>query len=236
MSRSPWLAALTNPINLLMLAASLAAGLISAWWLFPLGLLFWFVMLLKMAYDPALRINQMIQDRNGLPQRFEAPFNRIEKTQVSLYNALSSTKPPVRHTFEPLQSVVNELVEHTYQLCVQMTPMENYRQVNSNSNPENDLTQLDRLIATMDDPAAKKGYDNARQALQDKVNQNKATNDRLSRLDALLVSISSEMDGLIADSVRVQAMRIQDIQEQIPGLVNKVKDQINQLQTFEKQS
>jgi hypothetical protein len=235
MNRSPWLLALTHPLNMIMLVAAFAAGLISAWWLFPLGLLLWFVMLLKIALDPALRINQMIQDRSGLPQRFETPFSHIEKSQVSLFNALSSAKSPVKQAFEPLQVAVNELVDHTYQLCTQMTPLENYQQVNSNSNPETELNQLDRLIATLDDPAAKKGYDTARQALLDKVNQKKGANDRLSQMDALLISISSDMDNLMADTARAQAMRLADIQQQIPGMVEKVKGLINQLQVFEQQ-
>jgi len=235
MNRSPWLLALSHPINILMLVTAVAAGLISAWWLFPLGLLFWLIMLLKIALDPALRINQMIQERDGLPQRFEKPFSRIEKSQVSLFNTLSSAKSPVKQAFEPLQTAVNELVEHTYQLCGQMTPLENYQQVNSNSNPENELNQLDRLIATLDDPAAKKGYDAARQALQEKVNQKKGASDRLSQMDALLISISSDMDNLMADTARVQAMRVADIQQQIPGMVEKVKGLVNQLQAFEQQ-
>ena len=235
MNRSPWLLALTHPFNMIMLVAVFAAGLVSAWWLFPLGLLLWFAMLLKIALDPALRINQMIQDRDGLPQRFEGPFSRIEKIQVSLFNALSSAKSPVKQAFEPLQSAISELVDHTYQICRQMTPMENYQQVNSNSNPETELNQLDRLIATLDDPAAKKGYDTARQALVDKVNQKKGARDRLSQMDALLISISTEMDSLVADAARIQAMKVQDIQQQIPGMVEKVKKLVAQLQTFEQQ-
>lgn len=234
MNRSPWLLALTHPINLLMLAVVVAAGLISAWWLFPLGLIFWSIMLLKIGFDPALRINQMIQERNGLPQRFEIPFNRVEKTQVSLYNTLSSAKSPVKQAFEPLQLAVNDLVDHTYQLCVQMTPLENYQQVNEHySDPETELNQLDRLIAALDDPTAKKGYDNARQALQEKARQKKSTNDRLNQMDSLLISISTEMDSLMAEVARVQAMKLENIQQQIPSLVEKVKSQVAQLQAYE---
>jgi hypothetical protein len=235
MNRPPWLLALTQPINILMLVAAVLAGLISAWWLFPVGLLFWFIMLLKTALDPAFRINQMIQERNGLPQRFEVPFNRIEKMQVSLFNTLSSVNSPIKRAFEPLQLTVDDLVNHTYELCKQMTPLENYQLVNQNPNPESELNQLDRLIAALDDPAAKKSYDNARQALVDKVNQKKAANDRLTQMDALLASISTEMDTLMADVAHVQVMGIQDIQQNIPAMVAKVKNQINALQTYEQQ-
>ncbi|MDR3578006.1 MAG: hypothetical protein P4L50_29425 [Anaerolineaceae bacterium] len=235
MNRSPWLLAFINPINILMLVAAVAAGLIAAWWLFPEGLLFWLGMMIKIATDPSVRINQKIQERSGLPQRFEKVFNRIEKSQVSLYNSLSPAKPPVKKTFAPIQAAVNDLVEHTYQLCVKMTPMENYQQVNASSNPENELGQLDRLVDTIDDPSAKKGYDAARQKLQEKVNQKKAADDRLSQTDALLISISTGLENLMAEVVRLQAMKVEDIKQQIPGLVEKMKTQMNQVQAFEQQ-
>jgi hypothetical protein len=236
MHRSPWFIAFTHPINLFMLVITVAAGLISAWWLFPLGLIFWLVMVLKMAFDPALRINQMIQERNSLPQRFETVFNRIEKAQISLYNSLYPAKSQVKRAFEPLQRVVNDLVDHTYQLCVQMTPLENYQQVNGNSNPENELNQLDRLIATLGEPVEKTGYASARQALAEKVNQKKATQERLSQMDALLLRISAELESMMADGARVQTMKLEDIQQQVPGMVGKAQELMGELQTFGQKS
>ena len=47
--RSPFLTALLHPLNLAVLVLSVLAGLVAAWWLFPLGLLFWLVMVTAVA-------------------------------------------------------------------------------------------------------------------------------------------------------------------------------------------
>jgi hypothetical protein len=51
--RSPLLTALFHPLNLTTLAVAVAAGLCAAWWLFPLGLLVWLIMVVGVARDPA---------------------------------------------------------------------------------------------------------------------------------------------------------------------------------------
>ena len=42
--RSPWLQALTDRMNLIMLGLAIVSGLLAAWWLLPIGLLIWLVM------------------------------------------------------------------------------------------------------------------------------------------------------------------------------------------------
>lgn len=233
MPTSPWSHALFNPLNILMLGASMAAGLISAWWLFPIGLVFWLIMVLKIAYDPALRINHAIQAHSGLPQRFEIPFNRIEKAQVKLFNSLSSQKPLIKKAFQPLQMAVNDLVDQTYQLCVQMTPMVNLLQANSSPSPENELEQLDRLIDALANPAAQKGYERARQALQEKVEQRRTIDEQLGQVDAFLIHLTTEMESLLINMARLQTMDAAVISQQIQDTVDEVRKEIQQIQTLQ---
>jgi len=51
----PYLDALRHPLNLAVLALAVAAGLCSAWWLFPVGLVVWGIMVVVHAHDLALR-------------------------------------------------------------------------------------------------------------------------------------------------------------------------------------
>jgi len=51
----PYLDALRHPLNLAVLVLAVAAGLFSAWWLFPVGLMVWGIMVVVHANDPALR-------------------------------------------------------------------------------------------------------------------------------------------------------------------------------------
>ncbi len=72
---------------------SVFAGLVSAWWLFPAGLLIWLIMVVTITRDPALRINHEMQSRTPLAQRFQVYFNRVERAQIGVFNSLSSTIP-----------------------------------------------------------------------------------------------------------------------------------------------
>ena len=44
MMKSPIVVALIHPLNILMAGLAVFAGLVSAWWLFPIGAIFWLVM------------------------------------------------------------------------------------------------------------------------------------------------------------------------------------------------
>ena len=100
--RSPFLTALFHPLNILMLALSALAGLIAAWWLFPLGLLFWLVMVIAVARDPSLRISHQLHQREPLAQRFQRYFDRIERSQVGVFNSLSSAPARTRRALQPV--------------------------------------------------------------------------------------------------------------------------------------
>jgi hypothetical protein len=102
--RSPVVTALAHPLNLLMLMTSAVAGLISAWWLFPVGLLFWLIMVVMVARDPALKLNVEKGRRTSLAQRFQRYFDRIERAQVSVFNGLSHASPEVKRAMQPVQN------------------------------------------------------------------------------------------------------------------------------------
>ncbi|NDJ52516.1 MAG: hypothetical protein GYB68_05435, partial [Chloroflexi bacterium] len=80
--QSPFVVALAHPLNLAMLGVSLVSGLIAAWWLFPIGLLLWLVMVYTVSRSPALQLNFQMSSRDPLAQRFQKYFDRIQRTQV----------------------------------------------------------------------------------------------------------------------------------------------------------
>ena len=61
--RSPILSSLFHPLNIAMAGLAFFAGLVAAWWLFPIGLLLWVVMVVVVSRDRALRFNHQIQQR-----------------------------------------------------------------------------------------------------------------------------------------------------------------------------
>jgi hypothetical protein len=126
MMRSPVLIVFLNPLHLATLALAVAFGLCAAWWLFPVGLVVWASMFVLAYRDPALQLDQIVQSRSPLAQRFQKPFDQIQRAQVSLFNNLRPARPKVRQSLQPLQESINRLTEQAYHLCLQMSALQNY--------------------------------------------------------------------------------------------------------------
>jgi len=235
-NRSPWLTALINPLNLAMLALALAAGLCAAWWLFPLGLVVWVVMVLAIARDPSLVISATMDSRAPLAARFQAPFDRIERSQVSLFNTLASADPRIRGSFRQVQAETDTLVNQAYLLCQRMSALENYRLVTqSGGNLDDQLKGLQAQVAAATDPMVKKEYEQSLAALQDRVSKLHATQTQLDRVEAQLSSLSSQMDSALTEVVRIQSLGPSVAAGQAAALAQTLHKQALDLESFQKE-
>ena len=147
-NRSPFLSALFHPLNLSMLALTAAAGLCSAWWLAPVGFVFWLIMVTIVARDPGLQINFTRQSREPLAQRFQTRFDRLDRARASIFNSLQGVSPAFRRNIQPVQDILEELVEHAYQLCLNLTAMDNNFNVQKISNNfDDDIETMQKNIS-----------------------------------------------------------------------------------------
>ncbi|HVN54970.1 MAG TPA: hypothetical protein VMT46_11620 [Anaerolineaceae bacterium] len=235
MQTSPWFSALFNPLNLLMLVVSIAAGLLAAWWLFPVGLVLWAIMVVSIAREPATVLNQTVQSRMALPQRFQTSFNRIEKSQINLFNTISGCEPGTRRALQPLRSQVDELVNQAYRLCQRMTPLENYciLTTQSTANSESQLNDLSYKIQSATDPLVKRESEEAYAALNDRLKKLKEASTILDRVEAQLISLANELEATLADVIRFQSLGSRTASQQAPQLVARIKSQIEQLHQFD---
>jgi chromosome segregation ATPase len=235
-NRSPWLTALINPLNVAMLALAVAAGLCSAWWLFPLGLLLWVVMILAVARDPSLVMSSSMESRAPLAARFQTPFDRIERSQVSLFNTLASADPRIRSSFRPVQAETDNLVNQAYLLCQRMSALENYRLVTQSSGDlDGQLKQLQGQVDAATDPMVKREYQQSLAALQDRVTQLHTTQTQLDRVEAQLSSLSSQMDAALTEVVRIQSLGPAVGAGQAAALAQTLHKQAQDLEAFQKE-
>ena len=234
--RSPLLTALINPLNLAMLGLSLAAGLCSAWWLLPLGLVLWMVMFLVVARDPSLVISATMDAREPLAARFQAPFDRIERSQVSLFNTLASADPRIRNSFRQVQAEVDALVNQTYLLCQRMSALENYRLVTASiGNLDADLKRVQGQAAAATDAMVKREYEQSLAALQDRVTKLHTTETQLDRVEAQLSSLASEMDAALTEVVRIQSLGPDVAASHAAALAQTLHKQTDGLVAFQKE-
>jgi hypothetical protein len=235
--RSPIITALFHPLNIAMAGLAVFAGLVSAWWLFPVGLLFWLLMIITVSRDRALRFNHQMQQRSPLAQRFQRYFDRIERAQVSIFNTLSTAPPRMQRALQPIQHEVDALTSEAYALCQRMTTLENYRVV-SQSQPDlsSDLDHINTLIEQTDDPQVLEDYEESRRALHGRLTKLGEVSVQLDRLEAQLMSLANEMDGVVTEVVRLQAAGPDKASAEASALAARLRKETAQLCAFEEQA
>jgi hypothetical protein len=235
--RSPLLTALLHPLNIVMAGLSLFAGLVSAWWLFPVGVLFWIVMVVMVSRDRALRFNAKMQRREPLAQRFQPYFDRVERAQVSIFNTLSASPSRMQRAFKPIQNEVDKLSHDAYALCRRMTALENYRLVSqSQSNFTIDLDRLSKLVEDRENPVLGQDHVDSQRALQERPATLQDVATQLNRVEAYLLSLANEMDGVLTELVRLQAAGPDMAEAQVSIVVRRLQEKVEQLRVFERQA
>ena len=231
--RSPWLIGLFHPLNIVMLAAAALAGLVAAWWLFPVGLVFWLVMVVSVARAPALRLNYQMETRAPVAGRFQSRLDKIQKAQVRLFNAMESASPEMRRLMQPVQDAIGKLTDQAYLLALRLTPQENYRITsNAASDMRNEIdTYTKAQTLTQDEPTRRK-YQESIDAVNEKLARLQEVTTQLERADALLDSLANDLDVLLAEVSQIQSMDSKAASEGIPPLLSKLQTEANDLQAF----
>ena len=235
MNRSPLLLALLNPVNLSMLALTVAAGLCSAWWLAPFGLVFWMIMVFVIARDPGLQMTFSRQNRQPLAQRFQTRFDRLDRARFSIFNAMAqSSSPGLQKTVEPVQTPLDELVDHAHQLSLRLTAMDNNFSVQQvTSNFDDDIAKMQKSIKETADPAARKEFESTLQSLQARQAQLKAIGALLSRFEAQLTGTNSAVDGVVSSVASFQGRDGKQVEGKFPALLEVIQTEQNELKQFD---
>lgn len=234
--RSPWVAALVNPLNLAMLGLAVGAGLLSAWWLFPIGLVLWAVMVSAQALDPRQRLALTFEARGnaGLAQRFQTYFDRLERLQAAFYRSLAEASGRNRRRLEPLRGEVDGLVEQVYELGQRMTALENQRLVEqANADTQQDLVRINELIAASNDAMAKREYEQSRQSLEQRQTELQRSALQLDRFEALLTSVRQELERVQTEVVGLHAARGNEAEQKLPALLKAIQQERSDLTAFD---
>jgi hypothetical protein len=233
-NRPPLLTALLNPLNLSMLALTAAAGLCSAWWLAPVGLLFWLIMVIVIARDPGVQITFSRQSREPLAQRYQTRFDRLDRARVSILNSLQGKSPAFQRAVEPIQTALADLVEHAYQLSLRMSALDNnfsVQQISGNFN--DDIAKMQKSISEAMNPADRKEFEQTLESLKTRQTQLKSVSTLLSRFEAQLTGTNSAVDGVVTSLISLQGRSSKGVDEMIPSLLKVIETEQDELKQFD---
>ena len=233
-NRPPLLTSILHPLNLSMLALTVAAGLCSAWWLAPVGFVFWLIMVAIVARDPGLQMTFTRQSREPLAQRFQTRFDRLDRARISIFNSLQGVPPSFRKAVEPVQDTLEELVEHAYQLCLNLTAVDNNFAVQKLSNNfDNDIEKMQENIRSASDSSAKKEYEETLNSLQTRKTQMKNIETLLSRFEAQLTGTNSAVDSVVTGIVGLKGRDAKQVEAKIPQLLQILQTEQTELKQFD---
>ena len=235
MIRSPLQTALFHPVNLAMLAMIAAAGLCSAWWLAPIGLVFWLIMVWVIVRNPALQLNFSRQNRLPLSMRFQARFERLDRARISVYNAMRRyNSPPLQRAVEPIQSALDEMVDHAYQLSLRFSALDNnfVLQRLSNNLPD-EIAKMQKNIESASDDTSRSEYNVALQSLISRQNQIKEVGTLLERFEAQITGANSAVDSVVTNVVSFQGRSPKLVAEKIPALLQLIQNEQDKLIQFD---
>ncbi|MEW6402230.1 MAG: hypothetical protein AB1649_10550 [Chloroflexota bacterium] len=233
-NRPPFLTALLHPLNLAMLALTVAAGLCSAWWLAPIGFVFWLVMVIVVARDPGIQITFTRQSREPLAQRYQVRFDRLDRARISIFNSLKGVNPAFRRTVEPVQSRLDDLVEHAYQLSLQMSAQDNNFAVQRLSNTfDDDIASMEKNLKETSDTSSHREFEATLKSLQERKAQLKKMGVLLDRFEAQLTGTNNAVDSVVSGIVSLKGRGAQSVEEKIPSLQKILETEQEELKQFD---
>lgn len=232
-NRPPLLTALLNPVNLAMLALTVAAGLCSAWWLAPVGFLFWMVMVVVIARDPGVQITFTRQSRQPLSQRYQTRFDRLDRARISIFNAMQGVSPAFQRIIEPLQSGLDDLVEHAYQLSLQMTALDNNFAIQRLNNFDDDIARMEKVLNQTENPSSRREFEETLKSLQERKTQLKNIAVLLDRFEAQLTGTNNAVDGVVTNIISLKGRSAENVKEKVPVLIKVIETEQEELKQFD---
>lgn len=235
-NRPPIVAALLHPLNLAMLVLVIVAGLCSAWWLSPVGLVLWGIMVMTIARDPALQIRFSRQLRQPLAQRFQNRFDRLDRARISIFNYLQGVSPALRRHLQPVQDALDELVDHAYQLCLNMTALDNELAVQKlTSHFDSDIEAMQKNLANAANDQERKEFEEALRSLQARKAQLKKVETLLARFEAQLTGTNNAVDGVVTAIASLRGRDPAQAGEKVSALLQALQAEQAELQQFDEE-
>jgi hypothetical protein len=137
---------------------------------------------------------------------------------------------------QPIQDEVDALTGQVYALCQRLTTLENYRVVTeSQRDLAGDLSRIDDALKRTTDPVIRREYEGSRESIQERLDRQHTVKVLLDRVEAQLLGLANELDGLVTEVIRLQAMVPGDAALHVAGLVDSLRQQSAQIVDFERE-
>jgi DNA repair exonuclease SbcCD ATPase subunit len=224
-----------RPLALLVLVGAIAAGLTVAWWLLPLGLLAYAIVVFLSARDPELIALSQRPARPRLSSpTFRAQLDAIERTQQEIARSAAQAGGPLQRLLTPIGDQARDLVQQAYTLCDKGQVIERYL---AGSNPralQDQINTTDQRLSTTQDAYTRQQLQEARDALTERQQNARDLETYIGRILAQLQNISASLDNVLAETVRLRTADAVSADTATNQVAQRLSDLKNDMDAFQR--
>jgi chromosome segregation ATPase len=190
-----------------VLVCAVLAGLLVYWWLLPLGLLVYGLLVFMGGNDPtvAAASKQAPVSRPRLKsETFKSQLEAIERTQQEIQRSVAQTPGPVGRLLARVTDETRELVVQSYDLSSKGEIIEGYMARVNLADIQKRISATDRQISATADPYTLQQLQETRAALAEKQRHAADLTTYVGRIQAQLQNIHANLDNILAETVRLR--------------------------------
>jgi chromosome segregation ATPase len=204
---NPYAYAARRPMAITVLACAILTGLLVYWWLLPLGLLVYGLLVFMGGSDPAMAAasRQAPVARPRLKSMtFRAQLEAIERTQQEIQRSVAQTPGPVGRLLARVTDETRELVVQSYDLSSKGEIIEGYMARVNLAEIQKRINATDRQISATSDAYTLQQLQETRAALAEKQRHAADLTTYIGRILAQLQNIHANLDNILAETVRLR--------------------------------
>jgi hypothetical protein len=226
-----------HPVNLAILALAIVAGLCSAWWLAPVGFIFWVIMVVAIARDPGLHLTFTRQNRQPLAPRYQVRFDRLDRARFSIFNTVEQQgSQAFKRAVMPLQAELDDLVDLAYRLGINISSIDNNFSVQQlTGNFEADIQQIQMKIESGGSPAEIREFESTLKTMKTRQEQLKSVSSILSRYEIQLTGTNAAIDSIVTGISRLLGQPPHLASKHIEDFRKLIADEKMEISQFEEE-
>lgn len=195
-----------RPGNLFILAIAVAAGVLIALWLLPVGLIAYVAMVaLTMTERPPVGTPQATSAHRVESAAYQQQLDLITQTQAKIAASVAAAEGPLRPALERVTAQVDSIVDEAYTLADKGQTIVTYLQGINLHDLNVQLSRVEAQVDAATDPELRKQYQETRGAVAERLKNAQALGTYRERIGAQLDNITANLDNVLAETVRLRA-------------------------------
>lgn len=232
---NPYAFAARRPLPIMVLVAAIAGGLLVFWWLFPLGLFAYGLIVFLGGHDPQLAAASQRTPRPRLSSpTFRAQLGAIERTQEQIGRSVAEAEGPLAALLARIDAQTADLVEQAYELCERGQVIEGYLARVNQSELQQRIAATDQQLAATADPYTRQQLEETRAALAEKQRNAGELTTYVGRIQAQLQNIHANLENVLAETVRLRTADALAADSATTQVAQRLADLKSDMDTFQR--